>query len=132
MKKNVIILTDDDSNSKNMDLALYTPINDLDIEAPEEVQKELNGREVHENVPDLIEVVKRVPLRDDAYDRAQELQEKLVDLVKEFYNVPDLFYRMGYMDGATDAIHNVENGTVYIDEDLRRYNLELREKERNS
>lgn len=132
MKKNVIILTDDDSNNENMDLALYTPINDLDIEASEEVQKELNGREVHENVPDLIEVVKRVPLRDDAYDRAQELQEKLVDLVKEFYNVPDLFYRMGYMDGATDAINNVENGTVYIDEDLRRYNLKLREKERNS
>lgn len=100
----------------------FYPVLGMETVTSEACSKILDSRPVHENVPQLREIVKRVPLREDA----SELNRKMMDSLTNMMDMPSLMYRMGYMDGASDAIHNVENGDVYIDEKLRKYNLELK------
>ena len=104
----------------------FYPVLGMEPVTSEECSKILDSRPVHENVPQLREIVKRVPLREDA----SELNRKIVDSLTNMMDMPSLMYRMGYMDGASDAIHNVENGDAYIDEKLRKYNLELKNSEK--
>lgn len=110
----------------NYDKSLHCPVLEMDPVTSEVCSNILDSRSVHENVPQLREIVKRVPLREDA----SELNRKIVDSLTNMMDMPSLMYRMGYMDGASDAIHNVENGDAYIDEKLRKYNLELKNSEK--
>lgn len=104
----------------------FYPVLGMEPVTNEACSKILDSRPVHENVPQLREIVKRVPLREDA----SELNKKIMDSLTSMMDMPSLMYRMGYMDGASDAIHNVENGDAYIDEKLRKYNLELKNNEK--
>lgn len=104
----------------------FYPVLGMEPVTNEACSKILDSRPVHENVPQLREIVKRVPLREDA----SELNRKIMDSLTSMMDMPSLMYRMGYMDGASDAIHNVENGDAYIDEKLRKYNLELKNNEK--
>nr|DAE82405.1 MAG TPA: hypothetical protein [Caudoviricetes sp.] len=110
----------------NYDKSPYCPVIKMEPVTSEACSDILDTRPIHENVPQLREIVKRVPLREDA----SELNRKIIDSLTNMMDMPSLMYRMGYMDGASDAIHNVENGDVYIDEKLRKYNLELKNNEK--
>jgi hypothetical protein len=110
----------------NYDKSPFYPVLNMEPVTSDLCSEILDSRPVHENVPQLKEIVKRVPLRKDA----SELNRKIVDSLTNIMDMPSLMYRMGYMDGASDAIHNVENGDAYIDEKLRKYNLELKNNEK--
>lgn len=110
----------------NYNKSPFTPVLGMETVTSEACSKILDCRPVNENVPQLKEIAKRVPLRKDA----SEINKKVADALIDIIEIPALMYRMGYMDGASDAIHNVENGNAYIDEELRRYNLELKNNEK--
>ena len=110
----------------NYNKSPFTPVLGMETVTSKTCSKILDSRSVHENVPQLREIAKRVPLRKDA----SEINEKVANALIDIIEMPALMYRMGYMDGASDAIHNVENGDAYIDEELRKYNLELKNNEK--
>lgn len=110
----------------NYNKSPFTPVLGMETVTSKTCSEFLDRRPVHENVPQLREIVKRVPLREDA----SEINDKVANVLIDIIEMPALMYRMGYMDGASDAIHNVENGDAYIDEELRKYNLELKNNEK--
>ena len=110
----------------NYNKSPFTPVLGMETVTSKACSEFLDRRPVNENVPQLKEIVKRVPLRKDA----SEINEKVANALIDIIEMPALMYRMGYMDGASDAIHNVENGNAYIDEELPKYNLEIKNNEK--
>ena len=98
----------------NYNKSPFTPVLGMETVTSKACSEFLDRRPVNENVPQLKEIVKRVPLRKDA----SEINEKVANALIDIIEMPALMYRMGYMDGASDAIHNVENGNAYIDEEI--------------